>query len=227
MKAEDNKALIQAVVEQVLKAMNVPEKENLYSDDTGRILVIGDEKEVPEMFCRDYRPVSIDDYINHKNIRRYKKIVITKLSLTLLSDIALGRDSAPESCAVVYALLSGIDVLLLEKALPHRRFAGRASAGLYAVIEKNVNALQTYGVKLLKEEKPVIVKEAKPAKYAVGPCAVPEGSVRPNTDRLITEEKALRMIKDCGGILEIPAGAIITPSAWDIFDRHQIKVIRQ
>lgn len=227
MKEAYKEALIQAVVEQVLKAISVPEKESLSEEGMDRLLVIGDIKKVPETFGRDYKAESIDDYISFKNIRRYKKVLITELSLTQLSDIALGRDGAPESCAVVYALLSGIDVALLENALPHRRFAGRGSAGLYAVIEKNVNALQTYGVKLLKEEKPVIVKEARPPKYAVRETAAPKGSLKPNISRLITEERAISLIKDCGGAVEIPADAIVTPSAWDIFDRHKIKVIRQ
>ena len=167
----------------------------------------------------------------HQQIRRYDGVVITNVTLTQLSDIALGRDASPESCAVVYALLEGLNVCLLESALPHRRYADKHGSMMYQVLERNVQLVMSYGVKLLadKDIRERNTETVRPPKYQAPPVAVPSGHANVNCEKVITESMASAMIK--GGELaaggekvEFPAGTIITPSAKDVFKSNGIDV---
>lgn len=222
-----NEELIRQIMEEVIRQINSQEPAlKPCCEGMDKLLVIGKAEDVPENLKCSYTLYGLDDYTNYRNILRYQKIIITKLSLTELSDIAQGRDASPAACAVVNGLLNGLEVYMMEKALRHRRFAGKGSTRLYEVIEGHVRTLQTYGIKILCEEKPVMIKEAKPPKYKAEPAAVPKGSGSPNPDRLITEAAAIKLIEGCEGRIQVPANAIITPSAWDVFSRNKIDVIR-
>lgn len=223
-----DEVLIQKIMEEVIKTLSEqgacvrPEQEGM-----SRMLVIGDFKDVPMEEQSKYILTGIEDYEQYKNIRRYARIFITELSLTDLSDIALGRDASPASCAVVNALLRGIDVAIAEKALWHRKIAGKGSAKLYSVIENNVRQLESYGVKIMMEPKTVVVAEPKPPKFNPAPVKVPKGSMKPNANRLITESIALEMVKENSACVCVAKNAIITPSAWDIFGKNKTEVVRK
>lgn len=222
-----DEAIIQKIMEEVIKTLSqqgvvtAPETEGM-----SRMLVIGDFNDVPSEEQTKYILTGIEDYEQYKNIRRYQKVYITKLSLTDLSDIALGRDASPVSCAVVNALLRGMDVALLEKVLWHRKLAGKGSAKLYSVIENNVRQLESYGVKVICEPKQIVIKEAKPPKFNPPPVAVPKGTMKPNEARLITESIAMDMVKENSQRVCVSKDAIITPSAWDVFGKNKTEVIK-
>ena len=221
--------LLKQIVDEVLKEV----ARGGFEDSSARegydkLLVVGDMADVPAKMRQDYQLLPIDDYMANRNVHRYQGIVITALTLTQLSDIAQGRDGSPESCAVVNALLAGIGVCMTEGALPHRKYAGKSSSRMYQVIENNVRLIQTYGVKLLgKDPASVVQAPARPPKYQAPPILVPGGSARPNSDCLITEGIALQMIAGGARQVTVSECAIITPSAWDIFNRNDVEVLRQ
>ena len=221
--------LLKQIVDEVLKEV----ARGGFEDSSARegydkLLVVGDMADVPAKMRQDYQLLPVDDYMANRNVHRYQGIVITALTLTQLSDIAQGRDGSPESCAVVNALLAGIGVCMTEGALPHRKYAGKSSSRMYQVIENNVRLIQTYGVKLLgKDPASVVQAPARPPKYQAPPIQVPGGSARPNSDCLITEGIALQMIAGGARQVTVSECAIITPSAWDIFNRNDVEVLRQ
>lgn len=229
MNADDKEKLIEKVVCEVLKAMEyrTPRAAEAAMEGYDKMLVIGSTDKVPADLSENYRLFSMEDYEQHKNIRRYQSVLVTELSMTALADTALGRGGDSTSEALICALLSGIETNMLCTALPYKKYAGQGSTKLYALLESYANTLQTYGVKLIEKKAQVIVKDAKPAKFTPPLQAVPKGSGQPNFGRLITEDKALLMISDCDGTVRICKDAIVTPSAWDVFDRLKIKVVRQ
>ena len=224
-----NEAVLKQIVDAVLREIGSGGFEDETSrEGYARLLVVGDPAQVPAKMQKDYDVLPIDDYIANRNVHRYQGIVITALTLTQLSDIAQGRDGSPESCAVVNALLAGIGVCMTEGALPHRKYAGKSSSRMYQVIENNVRLIQTYGVKMLgKDPASVVQAPARPPKYQAPPIQVPGGSARPNSDCLITEGIALQMIAGGAKQVTVSECAIITPSAWDIFNRNDVEVLRQ
>jgi ethanolamine utilization protein len=221
--------LLKQIVDEVLKEVaRGGFEDSSVREGYDKLLVVGDMADVPAKMRQDYQLLPVDDYMANRNVHRYQGIVITALTLTQLSDIAQGRDGSPESCAVVNALLAGINVCMTEGALPHRKYAGKSSSRMYQVIENNVRLIQTYGVKLLgKDPASVVQAPARPPKYQAPPIQVPGGSARPNSDCLITEGIALQMIAGGARQVTVSECAIITPSAWDIFNRNDVEVLRQ
>lgn len=221
--------LLRQIVDEVLREVGRGGFEDQSArEGYAKLLVIGDVADVPAKMRQDYQLLPVDDYMANRNVHRYQGIVITALTLTQLSDIAQGRDGSPESCAVVNALLAGINVCMTEGALPHRKYAGKSSSRMYQVIENNVRLIQTYGVKMLGKDPAITVQApARPPKYQAPPIKVPGGSARPNSDCLITEGIALQMIAGGARQVTVSECAIITPSAWDIFNRNDVEVLRQ
>ena len=223
-----NEELIRRITEEVLRQIEQTGGCGCLPEDGDRkLLAVGCPRSVPEELQKNYRVCDLADYAECRDVMRYERIVITDLSLADLSDIAQGRDSSDASRAVVEGLLNGIDVFLLEKALPHRRFAGKGSSRLYEVIEDHVRTLQTYGVRMIPELRPARPRKAVPPKYQTPPVRVPAGSVCPNSERLITEDLAREMTADGRREVHIAENAIVTPLAWDVFVHNKINVIRK
>lgn len=223
-----DEALVKKVIEEVLKSLEQAGQTDAgYTDGFEKMLVIGDAADVPQHLAEAYELLTIEDYTHYGNIHRYQKVLITRLSLTQLSDIAQGRDGSPEACAVIMGLLNGLEVCMLENALPHRKYAGKSSSRIYEVIENNAKMIQTFGVKLLKKTRPAEPEKAKPPKYQAPPVEVPKGSACPNGERLITESVAKLLLGSGEQSICIAKDAIVTPAAWDIFNQQGVNVIRK
>ncbi len=220
--------IIAAVTRQVLASLGNSPEETPDCQGKPRYLVVGDKSHVPSKLCVDAVLEEMAAYENCKNILRYQRVIITRLDLVQLADIAHGRPGDPVCCAVVQALLNGIEVILLETALVHRQYVGKSSTGLYALLESYVQTVLGFGVKLLPlnrmADPPVL--PVKPPKFSA-PASVPvQGSVKPHRQRLITESDALSMVAQAQGSVCVEPGTIITPSAQDIFRRAGVVVER-
>lgn len=224
MNQNELEKIISLVTQQVMAAM---EKNGCteIADDSDTVLVVGCADKVPKDLSRDKVLTDLEDYRTHKDILRYKQVVVTKLNITQLADIALGRPTDEAACAVTYALLSGVEVIMLEDALTFRRFKDKGSNALYNTLEKYAKTLSVYGVKTYRSKSNIVVPGAKPAKFAQQ-TAVPKGSAMPNIGKLVTETDARLLIMAQGNPVRIPVGAIITPLARDVFAHAGVEVIR-
>lgn len=196
--------LITLITQEVVRALGdaaLPEPQ-----DTGTLppaLVIGEAERLPKGVRGQYCLHTIEQYTG--KIEAFEKVFITELTQTQLSDIALGRDSQPVTCAVSSALLLGREVYLYDIALAHRKLAGRGSRGFYQMLEGYVRTLQSFGVKLVQGTTVIdrYVKQAAP------------GSELP--DGVITEAAATVLLGKNQGDILLRKGAILTPSARDVF----------
>lgn len=194
--------LVELITAEVLRITGVsPEPEPVDKSGCPKALVIGPVELLPAGYGDKYQLMGIEDYKTCGDIEPYEKVFITKLSLTELSDIALGRDSRPAQCAVVNALLYGKEILLFECALPHRKLAGRGSRGFYQMLEGYARTLQSFGIILVQGQNPL-------AKY--DPAVNLPGKV-------VTEAVARSLLEKPGDVILLPKGAVITPSARDVF----------
>ena len=217
--------IISLVTQQVMAAMD-QKGCSLAAENCDQVLVVGCADAVPKDLRRDMTLIDLEDYRTHKDIWRYKRVVVTKLNMTQLADIALGRPTDEASCAVVYALLSGVEVIMLEDALTFRRFKDKGSNALYNTLEKYAKTLSVFGVKTYRPKSNIVVPGAKLAKFAQQTPAVPRGSAMPNVGKLVTETDARLLIMAQGSPVHIPVGAIITPLARDVFAHAGVEVIR-
>ena len=225
MNQSELEKIISLVTQQVMAAMEKTGCTGITAD-CDMVLVVGDADKVPKDLSRDKVLMDLEDYRTHKDIERYKRVVVTKLGITQLTDIALGRPADEVSCAVVYALLSGVEVIMLEDALSFRRFKDKGSNALYNTLEKYAKTLSVYGVKTYRPKSNIVVPGAQLAKFAQQNVAVPRGSAMPNVGKLVTETDAKLLIMAQGNPVRIPVGAIITPLARDVFAHAGIEVIR-
>ena len=218
--------LVEAVTKQVLAAIEAGGQAAAAQEGKEKILVIGDPSHVPEVLIRNAAVYPLEDYKTARNILRYQKVILGELTLAQLADIALGRDGDAVSCAAVQALLNGVEVWMLEEALPHRKCAGKGNSSLYQMLEGYVRTLQVFGVKLADRDKLCrpAEKPAAPPKFQAPAPAVPKGTACPNSGRLITETMALEMLEQAGETVRLARGTILTPSARDVFTRARVRV---
>ena len=225
MNQNDLERIVSLVTQQVMAAM---EKNGCaeIAEERDAVLVVGKAEAVPKDLCRDMTLADLEDYRTHKDITRYKRVVVTRLGITQLADIALGRPADEVSCAVTYALLSGVEVIMLEDALTFRRFKDKGSNALYNLLEKYAKTLSVFGVKIYRPKSNIVVPGAKLARFAQQNVPVPRGSAMPNIGKLVTETDAKMLIMAQGNPVRIPVGAIITPLARDVFAHAGVEVIR-
>lgn len=191
-----------------------------------KVLAAGDPALVPPELAEGRVVCPLEDYKAHRNILRYSRVVITDLTLTELSDIALGRDAGVKQCAVLQALLQGVDVFLLEEGLPFKTWSGRGSKVLHSLLSGYVQTLRTFGVKPAKQWKPEPVPEARPPKFQAPAVEVPAGTARPNAQRLVTEDGARALVKS-GGPVALARDAIVTPAAWDVLRAAGVEIVKE
>ena len=211
--------LVRLVTQQVLAAIN---HENNIADARNegkkKCLVLGEKEDIPETLTQDMILLDVKDYEEIQNILRYSRVVITKLTMRQLADIAAGRPGDSLSCAVCQALLQGVEVLMLEGAAPHRQYAGKGSTAFYRMLEGYMNTLQVFGIKLIGSDSVLMhapeKKQGEPAR-----CEV-------TGTKLITEEIAERLAKKAQEIV-VPAGTLITPAAMDVLKEARVKLIRR
>lgn len=211
--------LVRLVTEQVLAALNQESKlEDARNEGKKKCLVLGKQEDIPEALKQDMILLDVKDYETIQNILRYDRVVITKLTLRQLADIAMGRPGDSLCCAVCQALLQGVDVLMLDSAAPHRQHAGKGSTAFYRMLEGYMNTLQVFGIKLIGMDSVLMnapeKKQGEPVR-----CEV-------NGTKLITEEIAERLAKKAQEVV-VPAGTLITPAAMDVLKEARVKLIRR
>ncbi|MDO4492435.1 MAG: hypothetical protein Q4C53_00960 [Clostridia bacterium] len=219
MNEKELSALIEQIVANVL-AEKTPCPGAASEEGRDKILVVGDTAAVPDALSCGAVLCPLADYEQNGNIRRYKKVVLAKLTLLELADLALGRASCPAVQAAMEALLNGMEVLLIEEGLPHRGYSGKGSTRLYALLEEYVRTLQSFGVKSYAASRIVTPAPAPLAapKFEAPKTATPTGTGIKNPERLITESLAKNLAAAAnGGTVHLMKNAIVTPSALDLF----------
>lgn len=219
--------LVRLVMKEVLKIEEQRARNagKANTDGYRKMLVLGDEKAVlPEKLKENTVCFGLEDYRQNRNILRYDLLVITRLEIGQLADLALVRPHDELTEAVVEAVLNGIEVLALPEAMAHRKYSGRGNAEMFKRLEQYAHTLELYGIRRyepihLKQELP-----AKPAQFTAPAKPVPKGSGKPNSARLITETDAQRLI-EAGTPVRLCSGAILTPLAKDCFARAGVEIV--
>ena len=221
--------IIEAVTRQVLASMGTPASvQPDGAESKPRYLVVGDASNVPAKLSAGGTLEGIESYQKCPDITQYKKVIIISIDLVQLADIAQARPASPQCCAVVQALLNGVEVVMLESAIPHRKYAGKSSTGLYALLEGYVKTILGFGVKLMSEDRlnvSPIISQKPPRFDAQQPLPI-KGSAKVNPSRLITERDAAFIAASAKDTVYLEAGTIITPSALDVFRRAGLSVER-
>lgn len=202
----DYERLVEFITNEVKKAISSQTDVEIKS----KALIVGSKDKLPITFSTSYELYEIDSYTCENDILNFDAVFITEMTLTELSDIANGRDSQKNQCAVLKALLNNIEVNLFECAVSHRKYAGKGSRELFKQYEGFLNRMISYGVKFIREQK-----------FNNQP---PNAFTHNNNDKVITESIALELVNNDDTVIKLIKGTVITPSAKDIFNHSDKKV---
>ena len=190
-----------------------------------KVLAAGDPALVPRSWRRA-GGLPLEDYKAHRNILRYSRVVITDLTLTELSDIALGRDAggkavrrAPGPAPGGGRVPPGGGPALQDLVRPGQQGAPQSALRLCpdpADLRREA----------AKQWKPEPVPEARPPKFQAPAVEVPAGTARPNAQRLVTEDGARALVKS-GGPVALARDAIVTPAAWDVLRAAGVEIVKE
>ena len=111
---ENMEEIVRLVTERVVAALNSEGRlSDARNEGKKKCLVLGKtEKQIPEALTQNMVVLDVKDYEDVQNILRYNRVIIAKLTLRQLADIAAGRPGDALSCAVCQALLQGVEVLM-------------------------------------------------------------------------------------------------------------------
>ncbi len=205
----DFEKLVEMITQEVVKTLSDGEKGCVSSNPEGeKALLVGCGKDIPLEARNKYNILPIENY--NGDISEFDAVIIGSLSFTQLADIAQGRNTERESCAVLKALLTGKKVFILETGLPHRQYAETASRKLFKMYEGYVNEILSFGVSMIRKDSKVNSN-----------C----NAFADNTaDKVITESVARILVEKEESTIKLCKGTILTPSAKDIFN-HSDKTV--
>lgn len=216
--------IVAAITERILKILEQREQsvsgtEELPEEKKPKVLVLGGACP-PEVDAHESCLYTQEQY--NGNISEFDRVVIAKLDFCDLTDIALGRNGSALSDVVIRALIGGVEVQMLESALPHRQLSGATYSLLYRKLEEYTGTLLAYGVKLIGTKTTLI----RSMETILSRQTVSQKSTRWKENRLITEESARKLAAKSGSI-RVQKGTILTPSARDVFADARIEIITE
>ena len=204
-------ALVELITKEVTRIVNENKSELSAMSAKPTALLAGKKEDLPVFAVEKFRFDDISAY--EGDIEPYEALFISEISFAELADCALGRDSSKLPCAFIKALLSGKDVYLLEKGLPHKAYERKLeNRNFYSLFETYVNSLRSFGVNIIKEQ-----WHGK---------NLDRNAIEDNTvDKVITERLARELCEaSADGYVKLRQGTVITPSAKDVFNHSEVKV---
>lgn len=207
--------LIREITAQVVRMLNkdgnFPGEQRT---DMGKALVAGPVTLWAEKMCEHFSIYNACEFNPQDDINAYGKVIITRLSLTELSDITSLRETSGVSAAVLQSLLSGIPVIMSEDVLNQYKYKGTGNRRLYEEIGKRIQQLRDYGVCVMS------FKESE-SDNLQSVCDMSSYSKR----KLITEQEAKQIADELTGPLHLACGTIVTPLAQDLFRYRNVEII--
>lgn len=200
--------LVELITREVIRTMSGGKTEEPEPDKSGcpPLLVVGDPDLLPKSVRDKYCLCGMDRYTGPETIETFSAVYITQLTQVELADIALGRNTRPNQCAVISALLYGVPIYLMDSALTHRKLAMRCSRGFYQLLEGYVRTLHGFGIQIVTGQTPIDKYVARSAPGA----ELPDGVITEAIARSIVE-------KNTDTNLFFRKGTVFTPSARDTF----------
>lgn len=165
------------------------------------------------------------------NIREYDVLIIERLCLRGLSNLALGTSASTEERFILKALLQGKRVYILEDGIEHHKYKITAPKTLYNQYMRYEDTLKHYGVEIIQSIDYILYQNNKTT--ATGDTKVLT-TIQDNFSKakqqvlmhkkVLTEVDIRRAIEKGPKTIEISKNTIITPLAEDFIRAHHLEV---
>lgn len=147
IEAHERAAIIDAVAAEVIKRLNQARQEEPVAAKKRAVLLTGDAVPELENVLKPNYDVSYYD----ESLRDCDLLIIPKLCLQLLSNLANGLSAGSRERFVLTMLLKGRKVIALEEGLRYRKYKPTAPVLLYKLYDEFADKLCAYGIRLVKE----------------------------------------------------------------------------
>ncbi|NEZ44033.1 ethanolamine utilization protein [Paenibacillus alvei] len=147
IEAQERAAIIEAVTAEVMKRLNLERQEETAPAKKRAVLLTVEAVPELENVLKPYYDVLYYD----ESLRDCDVLIIPKLCLQLLSNLANGLSVGPRERFVLTMLLKGREVIALEEGLLYRKYKATAPVLLYKLYDEFANKLRAYGIRLVKE----------------------------------------------------------------------------
>lgn len=167
-------------------------------------------------------------------------ILITSLSPYMLADLANGQATTFEEDCILYNLLHGYDVFILEDGFEYQSYKRTAFKALYNLYRDYDNKLRNYGVRVIQEPIEIItsVSQSEFERFSKKNSIIDdlsikddqllEGSIIGKVDwrkrHLLLEKDFVNSRIKSNRIVMLRKECIITPMARDYIREHQIHI---
>ncbi|MDC7288283.1 hypothetical protein NXH76_10745 [Blautia schinkii] len=230
-------ALVEEVIRE-LKRRLYREKDTLSYAPARQALILGkltgdEEKALSAL----YTPVEF----RSKSAPDYDILVSAHLSIEAMACLALGVPGNEEAACILYSLLQGKRVYILERGLEYRSYRDRAHKTLYRLLQEYESRIGGFGVRIVgnvleikQNEELGIVQPVKLVQAAGCHLESPGAAADFSGDSLDLAGKKLLRESDFSGVrgrgkseVLIDRDAIVTPLAMDYITNHGLEVKRR
>lgn len=233
----DMEKLVEMITKEVMKRIKkLSYDENRYVKD--KILLLGDcfeSSNIEEALEEKY---IVDLYNSDVNVDCYKAVVLSKLNLKVLSNLALGLCNGQYEEIIINALFKGKRVYVLEDGMEYRKYMSSANKNLYKLYTEYEQKLMYNGVDILNEGNLIrtllcgqdIHKSQNHEVYEDGISEKIENKQEfiknSLSKKLITEVDLRRLYMDGVKEINILKKSILTPLAQDFIRINHLKIKR-
>ncbi|AWI05044.1 hypothetical protein [Clostridium drakei] len=233
----DMEKLVEMITKEVMKRIKkLSYDENRYVKD--KILLLGDcfeSSNIKEALEEKY---IVDLYNSDVNVDCYKAVVLSKLNLKVLSNLALGLCNGQYEEIIINALFKGKRVYVLEDGMEYRKYMSSANKNLYKLYTEYEQKLMYNGVDILNEGNLIRALLCGQDIHKSQNHEVYEDSISEKIEnkqefiknslskKLITEVDLRRLYMDGVKEINILKKSILTPLAQDFIRINHLKIKR-
>lgn len=220
--------LVDLIVNEIYKKI---QDQGLTLENKKKAVILWDEdtKKYEGILGEDYSLVAYD-----KDIKECEAVIVSKLCLRGLANIASGMSVSDEERFILKMLMKGKKVYIIEEGMEYRRYKNTAPAVLYNKYIAFEEDIKKFGAEVIalsgkvREEKPVVI-ENKGIKEEIALNEVvlgdtEEGVLHIRSKRLITESDLRRPFMNGMKTVIVDKKSIITPLATDFIRIHHLKL---
>ncbi|MCY9517048.1 ethanolamine utilization protein [Paenibacillus apiarius] len=229
IEALDRAAIIEAVTTEVIKRLGQGETdEPAVPKKQAVLLTVSPVPELESMLDQQYEVRYYDE-----SLRDCDVLIVPKLCLQLLSNLANGISAGPRERFVLTMLLKGRKVVAIKEGLLYRKYKSTAPVLLYKLYDEFADRLNSYGIRVVKEQellatcmedgRAAAVAQVDRSSESVDAPLHPEVLNR----KVITEAELKKYRLQNGKEIVIDRHSIITPLAQDYLRMQQMQVHRR